>query len=81
MKIIVRKNATKDIMKISEPIKSKIKEKILLLSDFPDVSNIKKLVNHNPAYRMRVGDYRVLFEVVDGIIEIVAIKHRKESYR
>jgi len=31
-------------------------------------------------YRFRIGDYRALFEVVDGTIFILAIKHRKDAY-
>lgn len=80
MNVVIRKSAVKDFKKISEPYKSKIKEKIISLQDFPDISNIKKLINFTPSYRLRVGDYRILFDIVDNNIEIARIKHRKESY-
>ena len=81
MKINIRKSAIKDIRKIDHTIKEKIHLKILELKDFPEVSNIKKLTNFEPAYRLRVGDYRILFDVMDDKIEIGRILHRKESYR
>ncbi len=80
MNVVIRKSAVKDFKKISEPYKSKIKEKIINLQDFPDISNIKKLINFTPSYRLRVGDYRILFDIVDNNIEVARIKHRKESY-
>ena len=45
-------------------------------SELPDLStarNVKKLVNHTFAYRLRVGDYRVFFEF-DGAVRIISIE-------
>ena len=81
MRVEIRKSAVKDFKKIAEPYKLKIKKKIAELENFPNVANIKKLTNHTPVYRLRVGDYRVLFDVFDDHIEVAAIKHRKESYK
>ncbi len=80
MKIVVRQTAIKEIKKISEPFKSRIKSKILELSSFPEIPNVKKLKNHQPVYRLRVGQYRILFDVIDDRIEIASIRHRKEAY-
>jgi mRNA interferase RelE/StbE len=80
MRIEIRKSAIKDLQKINEPFKSKLHEKIISLKNFPNVSNIKKLTNFEPAYRMRVGDYRVLFDVVEDTIFIGRVLHRQESY-
>lgn len=82
MKIEIRKSAIKDLKHISEPFKTKIHEKILELKKFPNLQNIKKLTNFEPAYRLRIGDYRVLFdfEIENETIVIGRILHRKESY-
>ncbi len=44
--------------------------------------DVKKLTNHTPEYRLRVGDYRVLFEIIstDRVI-VYRIVHRREAYR
>ncbi len=54
---------------------------ILELKDFPEVPNIKKLTNFEPAYRFRIGNYRILFDVLDDVISIGRVLHRKESYK
>lgn len=43
--------------------------------------DIKKLTNFTPEYRLRVGNYRILFEIDGTLIIIYHIKHRKEVYR
>jgi len=45
----------KDLKSISEPYKTKLHTKILELQKFPNLQNIKKLTNFEPAYRLRVG--------------------------
>ena len=80
MNILIRKSAIKDLKKISQPFKSKIHKKIKELENFPNISNIKKLTNFEPAYRLRVGDYRILFDVYEKDIVIGRVLHRKESY-
>ena len=67
--------------KCSTQDRERIHRKIQKLVDFPNTSNCKKLTNFEPAYRMRSGDYRILFDVIDDTIEIGRVLHRKESYR
>jgi len=81
MKINIRQSAIKDCKKITAKNKEKIYAKILELKNFPEVLNVKKLTNFEPAYRLRVGDYRVLFDVTEDSIEIGRILHRKNSYK
>ena len=81
MKIRIRKSAVKDLKRIRPEYKKIIYSKILALKYFPEITNVKKLTNFEPAYRLRVGDYRVLFDVIDDCIEIGRVLHRKESYK
>ncbi|RWX46860.1 mRNA interferase RelE/StbE [Candidatus Electrothrix aarhusensis] len=81
MKINIRKSAIKDLKKISLNDRQKIHSKILILSKFPNISNVKKLTNFEPAYRLRVGSYRILFDVSETTIEIGRVLHRKDSYK
>jgi len=43
--------------------------------------NVKKLTNFTPEYRLRVGNYRILFEVEENEIIIYCVKHRSKAYR
>ena len=81
MKINIRKSAIKDLQKINSIDKKKIHSKILELKNFPNTSNIKKLTKFEPAYRLRIGGYRVLFDVSESTIEIGRVFHRKDSYK
>ena len=60
-----------------------IKEGIEELANFPNITNIRHLKNHPIAdYRLRIGNYRVLFDVdwEKKEIHILKIGHRKEVY-
>ncbi len=81
MKVNIRKSAIKDLKKISNKEKEIIYDTIKTLKNFPEIPNIKKLTNFEPAYRLRIGNYRILFDVFDDTIEIGRILHRKESYK
>jgi mRNA interferase RelE/StbE len=53
---------------------------VMNLTSFPSCSGVKRLQNHEYGYRLRVGAYRVLFDVEDTIriIEIQEVKKRDE---
>jgi mRNA interferase RelE/StbE len=81
MKINIRKTAITDLKKIDRKVKDRIHKKITELQHFPNIPNIKKLTNFEPAYRLRIGDYRVLFNVLDDVVVIGRVLHRRESYQ
>jgi len=79
----IQDRAIKSIKKISEPHKTLIKRKIEMLKNFTkDMPNIKALQgNYKGLYRLRIGGYRVLFDVADkSTIIILDIFARKEGY-
>jgi len=43
--------------------------------------DVKKLTNQTPEYRLRVGNYRVLFEIEGDTILVYRVVHRREAYR
>ncbi|MDD5530369.1 MAG: type II toxin-antitoxin system RelE/ParE family toxin [bacterium] len=71
--------AVKDLKLINKKDAYRIIEKIEIMQcDLR--GDVKKLTNFTPEYRLRVGKYRVLFEVTEGKVIIYRIKHRKDSY-
>lgn len=78
--IELKPRAIKDLKGIATPETRKIVEKVMGLGQGL-VGDIKRLTNFTPEHRMRVGDYRVLFEVDEGTIVVYRIKHRNEAYR
>ena len=43
----------------------------------------RKLTGSDHTYRIRVGDYRIVYEIRDddGLVEIVRVRHRRDAYR
>jgi mRNA interferase RelE/StbE len=81
--IIYANSISKDLRKISKGSLKKIKLSIEDLRNFPDITSIKSLKNHPLAdYRLRIGDYRVLFDVnwEKQEINILKIGHRSKIY-
>lgn len=54
-----------------------------LLADNPRPSNCVALQGEDGVYRVRVGDYRIVYEVIDSVllVHVVRIGHRREVYR
>lgn len=82
MKLIFTKSSEKDILKIEKKLSIKIADKIKLLSNYPYGLSSEKLEG-GKGYRIRIGDYRVVYTIDKGskTITIIRIRHRKEVYR
>jgi mRNA interferase RelE/StbE len=78
--IEIRKRAEKDLSAIPHADAQSIADAIFSLEDGL-AGDIKRLTNFTPEYRLRVGNWRVLFEVFKNKIIIYRILHRKEAYR
>ena len=77
----LKPRASKDLQRIQKKDASRIADALERLTDnlFGDV---KRLTNFTPEYRLRVGQYRVLFEIEnDSEIVVYRIIHRREAYR
>jgi len=72
----------KDLHTLPRLIAKRIMEKISLLQENPFQQPIKKL-SGQPYFRLRVGDYRVIFAILkkDLVILVVKIAHRKKIYK
>jgi mRNA interferase RelE/StbE len=70
----------KDLRSLPKQIQSKILDKIQLMEN--DLAgDVKKLTNFTPEYRLRVGNYRVLFEIENESIVIYRVKPRDKAYQ
>jgi mRNA interferase RelE/StbE len=74
-----RPKAVRDIKRLSSDVARRIEQKLNLLRD--DLSgDVKRLVNFTPGYRLRVGDWRVLFQPEGSRLVVHRIVHRSEAY-
>jgi mRNA interferase RelE/StbE len=77
------KSVKKDLRGIDRENRQRIRKAIASLEMFPAISNLKKLSAHPLAdFRLRVGEYRVLFDVDwdETIIWVLKIGHRRDVY-
>lgn len=71
------KKARKQLSRIDGSDRSRIVHAVSALADLPNAQNIKALTSHQYGYRLRVGNYRVLFDA-DTVIRIVEIQEVKK---
>jgi len=78
-KLIWDDQAYDELNKLENSIKRRIFNKIEKLSENPFLGDIKRLKGDG-SFRLRIGDYRVIFEVDGNIIKILKVGHRKNVY-
>jgi mRNA interferase RelE/StbE len=80
-----RERAVRQLRTVPQPTALTILRALTPLGDDPrrQDADIKKLAGYSDRYRLRVGDYRVIYEIADAqlIILIVGVGHRREAYR
>ena len=80
--LIITGSAQKEIRKLPKDEVRRILPAIQSLSQNPRPSGCKKLVATKNSYRIRIGNYRVLYIIDDviRIVEVSGVKHRREAY-
>lgn len=80
-RIVIEKYAEKQLAKISPPYFDKIVTAIQSLAENPRPHGYKKLKGR-PGYRIRIGDYRVIYKIEDAVLTVyvIDIGNRKNIY-
>ncbi len=80
--IVFTKRATKDIDGLPKNIKPRVLKKIKQLEDNPTPPGCRKIVGTENTWRVRIGDYRVIYNILDEVlvVEVIGVKHRKDAY-
>ena len=75
-------SAARELRKLDPQIRRRVLEAIETLADEPRPHRARKLVGYDDAWRIRVGDYRVLYEVIDEAVLVTVFKagHRRSVY-
>lgn len=81
--IIIPKAVQKQLDALPDDIYDRIAVKIQELAENPRPDGVVKLKGYENEYRIRIGDYRVRYEIEDEELRILLLqcKHRKEVYR
>jgi mRNA interferase RelE/StbE len=84
VQIEVKKQFIKDLDGTPKSVRQSVEQIIFNIKAaelITSVENVKKLKGHQDYYRIRAGDYRIGFAIVDSTVILSRFLHRKEIYR
>ena len=78
----IKQSAQKELDHLDDAVFARIDRKILLLADNPRPAGCKKLKGYTDHWRIRVGDWRLVYIVDDTAkaVSVTRIAHRREAY-
>lgn len=81
--VLLYKAAERALKRLSQQEFSRVIAAIKVLGINPRPAGCRKLVDSQGDWRIRVGDYRVLYEIDDGtqVVRVLLVRHRREAYK
>ena len=81
--IVFTRAARKDLENYEKFLNDRITSKIGLLARNPRPQGCRKMQSEQDLWRIRIGDYRVIYSIDDDeqIVEVIHVRHRKDAYR
>jgi mRNA interferase RelE/StbE len=82
-RVFLERGAERDLRRLPARIHERVIAAIQLLSENPRPSGCRKLTGADRDWRVRVGDYRIVYEIDDAAKELRVnrVRHRREVYR
>jgi len=82
-RVFLRRSAARELEDLTQPIRRRVTRAIGALSNDPRPPGAKLLTRADRVWRIRVGDYRILYLVDDDGVRVVVIRirHRSDAYR
>ena len=79
----IKLSAQKELDALDDKLFSRVDPKILALADNPRPAGSKKLKGHKDQWRLRIGDWRVVYIIDDAAkhVSITRVRHRREVYK
>ncbi len=80
--IELRRSAAKELKALPKQAAAKLTSAISKLANEPRPSGCKKLKSYDNLWRLRSGNYRVIYSIYDAklVVEVLEVKDRKEAY-
>ena len=82
-RVFLARSAEKDLGRLSADVHDRVIAAIQRLARNPRPPGCRKLVGADDDWRIRVGDYRVVYEIADNLrfVRVNRVRHRREVYR
>lgn len=81
-RVLLHPKAEKELRRLPAEYQKKIFQRIKQLTENPFPKGVVKIKNRDHAYRIRVGVYRIIYEIDNNNAELMIfrIRHRKDAY-
>jgi mRNA interferase RelE/StbE len=82
-RVVVERSAEKDLRRLPPNMRLRVADALRSLARDPRPAGCRKLTGTKHDWRIRVGDYRVIYEIADRlkVLRVYRIRHRREVYR
>jgi mRNA interferase RelE/StbE len=82
-RVVIPKSVQKQLTQLPRDLRNRVLDRISSLAENPRPSGTKKLKGYQNEYRIRIGDYRIRYEIDEGesVVIILNCRHRKDAYR
>ncbi len=83
MNLIISRLASKDLTRLPRADRERVEKRIEAFAADPGsrVHAVVKIVGADTLFRLRVGDWRVIFDIEQETIKVLRVRHRREAYR
>jgi mRNA interferase RelE/StbE len=81
--IVFARSGRKELERLSQALQLRVLRRIESLAGTPRPQGCRKLEGADDLWRIRVGEYRVIYSVDDSrrIVDVIAVRHRSDAYR
>lgn len=80
-KLKISQSVLKDLRDLPKDDRGRASLSVLELAANPYPHGAEKLKGSEHTYRVRTGDYRIVYEIVGEEVSVIAVRHRKDVYR
>ena len=81
--VYIKRSARRELLRLPPEVIRRVTVAIDGLADQPRPPGVRKLVGSASTYRIRVGDYRVVYEIADKqrVVTVTRVRHRSDAYQ
>lgn len=82
-RVVFARSARKELQNLDPPVARRILGRVEALIAKPRPAGVKKIEGADDLWRIRIGEWRVIYRISEGkrLIDVVAVRHRRDAYR
>ena len=82
-RVVFARSARKELQNLDPPVARRILKQVEALASDPRPAGVLKLEGVSDLWRLRVGEWRVVYQISDRgrLVDVIAVRHRSDAYR